>query len=43
VPAPARQSQIAVGDIRITYLPDGYTLLNPTAFLPVSTPEAAAA
>lgn len=40
MPTPASQSQITVGDIRITYLPDGYTLLNPTAFLPASTPEA---
>ena len=40
MPAPATRAQINVGDITITYLPDGYTLLNPTAFLPASTPEA---
>lgn len=37
---PARQSEITVGDIRVAYLPDGYCLLEPTAFFPNSTPEA---
>jgi glyoxylase-like metal-dependent hydrolase (beta-lactamase superfamily II) len=31
---------IMVGDIRITYVPDGETHLNPTAFFPASTEEA---
>ena len=36
VAAAPRQS-IMVGDIRLTYLPDGETHLNPTAFFPAST------
>jgi glyoxylase-like metal-dependent hydrolase (beta-lactamase superfamily II) len=36
VAAAPRQS-IMVGDIRVTYLPDGETRLNPTAFFPAST------
>ena len=38
VSAAPRQS-IMVGDIRLTYLPDGETRLNPTAFFPASTEE----
>ena len=39
VAAAPRQS-IKVGDIRLTYLPDGETRLNPTAFFPASTEDA---
>jgi glyoxylase-like metal-dependent hydrolase (beta-lactamase superfamily II) len=37
--AAAPRQSITVGDIRITYLPDGETHLNPTAFFPASTEE----
>ncbi len=36
---PARLNHITVGDIRITYLPDGVTRLAPTEFLVGSTAE----
>lgn len=36
---PAGQSQISVGDIRVTYLPDGHGKFEPTALFPASTPE----
>ncbi len=38
--AAASKQSITVGDIRVTYLPDGETRLNPTAFFPASTEEA---
>lgn len=37
--AAAPLQSIIVGDIRITYLPDGETRLNPTAFFPASSEE----
>lgn len=37
--AAAELETVAVGDIRITYLPDGETRLVPTAFFPASTEE----
>lgn len=37
---PAGQQQMVVGDIRITYLPDGYGRYVPSAMFPASTPEA---
>jgi glyoxylase-like metal-dependent hydrolase (beta-lactamase superfamily II) len=36
---PATTSSITVGDIRITYLPDGHARFEPTAFFPASTRE----
>jgi len=35
----ARRQSLMVGDIRVTYMPDGETRLNPTAFFPASTEE----
>jgi glyoxylase-like metal-dependent hydrolase (beta-lactamase superfamily II) len=35
----APRASIMVGDIRLTYLPDGETRLSPTAFFPASTEE----
>lgn len=40
MPDPAKQAEIRVGDIRITYLPDGEARFAPTALFPASTPEA---
>jgi glyoxylase-like metal-dependent hydrolase (beta-lactamase superfamily II) len=37
--AAASLQSITVGDIRVTYLPDGETRLNATAFFPASTEE----
>jgi glyoxylase-like metal-dependent hydrolase (beta-lactamase superfamily II) len=37
--AAAQRQSIMIGDIRLTYLPDGETRLNPTAFFPASTEE----
>lgn len=36
---PARQSTISVGDVSVTYLPDGEGRVDPVAFFPGSTPE----
>ena len=35
----ATASSITVGDIRITYIPDGHATFEPTAFFPASTKE----
>ncbi len=37
--APASQQQLTIGQIRITYLPDGYAFLNPTSVFPTSSTE----
>ncbi|GHE83574.1 hypothetical protein GCM10017786_13420 [Amycolatopsis deserti] len=36
---PAPRETIAVGDIRITYLPDGEASCSATALFPAGTPE----
>ncbi|ABW12289.1 beta-lactamase domain protein [Parafrankia sp. EAN1pec] len=36
---PAARAQISVGDMTITYLPDGHGWLNPTVFFPASAPD----
>lgn len=39
MPAAAPVQTLTIGDIRVTYLPDGETRLAPTAFFPASTDE----
>jgi glyoxylase-like metal-dependent hydrolase (beta-lactamase superfamily II) len=39
MPATAPIQSLTIGDIRLTYLPDGETRLAPTAFFPASTEE----
>jgi len=36
---PARRAQVAVGDLTVTYLPDGYGWLDPAACFPNSQPD----
>jgi glyoxylase-like metal-dependent hydrolase (beta-lactamase superfamily II) len=37
--APATQQQLTIGQIRITYLPDGYAIFKPAAVFPTSSDE----
>jgi glyoxylase-like metal-dependent hydrolase (beta-lactamase superfamily II) len=39
MPAAAPHQSLSIGDIQVTYLPDGETRLVPTAFFPASTDE----
>src|SRR5258708_3188783 len=37
--AAAAYHSVTLGDVRVTYLPDGYILFNPTALFPTTTTE----